>query len=427
MKFAMRNLRCCRLLLLLLLATTLRAADGPGFSDFDRRARSGERLTVVFFGASLTWGANATNPLLTSYRAQIAQRLNQAYPLAHFNFRDGAIGGTGSQLGVFRLERDVLWHRPDLVFLDFSANDNIYTDDPETLASYEAILRRILVEAKCPVVQVIFPFKWDAAAAEKLPTMKRRDAHLRIAKAYNTAVGDAISLVIRRVGEGKTTLDAIWPADGVHPGDAGYAIFADAAWDALHEAVQAKRVCRIPAKMIYAGTYMTAARVRISSLAPLPKGWQVAAPHLTSAFFDMLMSRWLDDETIACNRVVAPGPYGKPTKTPQEVARLQYRFHGQMVLLFGESTLISGKYRVYLDGKLVEHKPPKVKTPISEFDPGDFARRANGNVHHVNVVAEGLDPGVEHVLEIEPIFAADTVQELRLESICVAGGPARAH
>lgn len=97
--------------------------------------------------------------------------------------------------------------------------------------------------------------------------------------------------------------------------------------------------------------------------------------------------------------------------------------HGRMVLLFGESTAASGKYRVYLDGQVVEQKPPKVKTATTEFDPGDFARRANGNVHHVNVVATGLDPAIEHVLEIEPVFAADAAQELRLESICIAGGP----
>ena len=67
----------------------------PDFAEFDRRAKAGERLTVVFFGASLTWGANATDPLLTSYRAVMANRLEQKYPAAHFTFRDGAIGGTG--------------------------------------------------------------------------------------------------------------------------------------------------------------------------------------------------------------------------------------------------------------------------------------------------------------------------------------------
>src|SRR6266436_5194617 len=124
------------------------AAGGPSFAEFDRRAQAGERLNVVFFGASLTWGANASDPLLTSYRAQIAQRMEARYPEAHFKFWDAAIGGTGSQLGVFRVERDVLRRKPDLVFLDFSANDDIYSDNAETLASYEAILRRLIADAK---------------------------------------------------------------------------------------------------------------------------------------------------------------------------------------------------------------------------------------------------------------------------------------
>jgi hypothetical protein len=38
------------------------AADEVSFARFDRRANAGERLNVVFFGCSLTWGANATDP-----------------------------------------------------------------------------------------------------------------------------------------------------------------------------------------------------------------------------------------------------------------------------------------------------------------------------------------------------------------------------
>ena len=34
-------------------------AAAASFVDFARRARAGESLEVVFFGASLTWGANA--------------------------------------------------------------------------------------------------------------------------------------------------------------------------------------------------------------------------------------------------------------------------------------------------------------------------------------------------------------------------------
>ena len=90
-----------------LTAAPARAA-GPGFAEFDRRAREGDTLRVVFFGASLTWGANATDQALTSYRAQTREMLEARYPKARFQCYDAAIGGTQSQLGVFRLERDVL-------------------------------------------------------------------------------------------------------------------------------------------------------------------------------------------------------------------------------------------------------------------------------------------------------------------------------
>jgi len=100
----------------------------PDFSQFDQRARAGAKLKVGFFGASLTWGANASDPLKTSYRAHVARKFVSTYPKSHFEFVEGAIGGTGSQLGVFRLERDMLRYRPDIVFLDFSANDDIYSD-----------------------------------------------------------------------------------------------------------------------------------------------------------------------------------------------------------------------------------------------------------------------------------------------------------
>ena len=113
-----------------LVASTALAAEAQrgSFADFDARAKAGERLNVVFFGASLTWGANASDPAETSYRAVMRDRFEQHYPAAHFRFRDSAIGGTGSQLGAFRLDRDVL-ATGRLVFVDFTANE---TSTPPT-------------------------------------------------------------------------------------------------------------------------------------------------------------------------------------------------------------------------------------------------------------------------------------------------------
>lgn len=397
-------------------------AATPSFADFDTRAKAGEALNVVFFGASLTWGANAADPNLTSYRALMGQRLTAAYPQAHFTFWDGAIGGTGSQLGVFRLDRDCLRHNPDLVFLDFSANDDIYSETPVPLASYESLVRRVIVDGKAPVVQVIFPFEWNMK--DSLDKMSRRTAHLKISEAYHTVVGDAIALAQERIAAKKITAKDIWPADGVHPCEAGYSLFADAAMAAFQKGVQDKVVGAAPEKMLYADTYMRNARVRISSLGQPPAGWKVGRPNLTSAFYDMLMSRWLDDQTIASNRTEpAPGADKKPAT--QEVSRLSVRFSGSYVQLFGESTSKSGKYRVYIDGQLVARPDAKpTDAGKNEFDAGSFAKSANGNVHLNHILADGLDPKVEHTLEIEPVLAADQPQELRFESICVAGGEA---
>ena len=408
---------CC---LTLLNAMTSHAAT-PSFQDFDRRARSGEHLSVVFFGASLTWGANASDPNLTSYRALVGARLEKAYPKAHFKFWDAAIGGTGSQLGAFRFERDVLRHKPDLVFLDFSANDDITSDNPETLASYESLVRRTILQAHAPIVQVILPFMWNVAAG-KTEGMKRRDAHLKIAHFYNAPVGDAIALGLRRVQSGALTLPQIWPLDGVHPGDKGYAMFADAVFAAYQSAVRKKMVCHAPDRMLYDDTYMTTARVHISSLSALPEGWRVGIPNRVAAYFDFLMSRWLDDEVIAANRREVTAGDGKKSKVPQEVGRLKVKFRGRTVMLLGEATQQSGRYRVYIDGKQIERKEGG-KT-LTEFDPGAFANLIKGNGHHAQVIAENLDSTIEHTLEIEPVFAADVEQELRLESICVAGGAA---
>jgi lysophospholipase L1-like esterase len=408
------------LLVALSIAATAKAAD-PSFADFDRRARAGDALNVVFFGASLTWGANATDSQLTSFRGEIARKLEAEYPQVRFKFWDGAIGGTGSQLGVFRLERDVLRRHPDLVFLDFSANDDINSGDTETLASYEAIIRRLVDGAHVPVVQVIFPFKWDVQIG-KLDAMKRRDAHLAISAAYRTPVGDAIALAQQRVAAGKTNVDELWPDDGVHPGDRGYQLFADAAWDALRQAIKSETVCKAPERMLYADTYLSSVRFRLSQLDSLPAGWKVSRPHVVAAYFDMLMSRWLDDEVVATAPKAAPT--GGETKPAEP---LTVRFVGTMVMLFGESTMNSVHYKATIDGELVTHKSPDGKQLLDDFDAGYLGKRMKGNSHLVQVIAVGLKPGVEHTLQIEPKYTGGVDEEVRLESVCVAGPGAEVH
>lgn len=231
-----------------------------------------------------------------------------------------------------------------------------------------------------------------------------------------------MALVSQRVQQGQTKLETVWPIDFVHPGDYGYTIFAAAAWQGFLDAVKHNFVCQAPPQMLYAPTYMTWQRARISHLGTLPVGWSVGSPNRTSAYFDFLMSRWLDDEVIASNRHTITDAAGKTQSVPQEVGRLKVTFRGSMVMLLGEVTLQSGKCRAYINGQLVQ-RTQDGKT-LTEYDLGAFARAINGNGHHVQVLATGLDANAPHTSEIEPVFTPDSAQELRLESIGVAGGAA---
>ena len=409
------------LFLCLVLCASRVFGEPPSFEAFDKKARTDQRLNIVFLGASLTWGANATDPLLTSYRADIARKFEQEYPAAHFTFWDASIGGTGSQLGVFRLDRDVLAHHPDMVFVDFTSNDGMWQADPERCASYEAIVRRIIDEGHSPVVQMILPFKGDAARL-KLDTFKLRDAHYAISKAYQTGMGDAMQLIQDRLRDGKATLDQIWPTDGVHPGDFGYALFAEAGWNGFTAAREAKQVCQSPQKMLFGDAYMHSIRVRLAGLSPLPEGWVAGRPNLTSAYYDMLMSRWLDSELIGSNRR-EQAANGRKQRVAQPIGSLKATVHGRYVLLFGESTPKTGKIRILVDGKPIS-RPGLRKTdvdPPDVFDPGRLGKAANGNAHFNIEVANNLSAATDHVVEVIPVFSSEQEEELRIESICVAG------
>lgn len=369
------------------------------FARFDRLAHEGASLNVVFLGGSLTWGARATDPQLTSYRAQVGQRLRRHYPKAQFWFWDAAIGGTGSQLAVFRLERDVLSRRPDLVFLDYTVNDGPF--DPVTdnkLASYESVLRRILLESGAPVVQMLLAVKGDAAGTSDPRLLD--PYHKKISEAYGTALGDTVAFMRAKVLAGEADPDACWPyfPDVTHPGDKGYALYAETAWQAFQDAVRRCRVAHVPAQMLHPDTYMRWKRQRLSQAGPLPEGWKPGLPTPLGVAFDFYMSRWLDDVSVA----------------QAGAAPLRVPFRGSVALLFGESSPKSGKFLAKIDGE----------PAVTHQGPGGVytATNRDGHAFLLRVLAENLDPAREHVLELIPQL--EPGEELRIESLCTAGWPA---
>ena len=86
-----------------------------------KAATPGAELTVAYFGGSITAQAG--------WRPKTLEHFRKTWPQAKFAEINAAIGGTGSDLGVFRLAQDVLEKKPDLLFVEFAVNDGAAAPD----------------------------------------------------------------------------------------------------------------------------------------------------------------------------------------------------------------------------------------------------------------------------------------------------------
>ncbi|WP_236918975.1 SGNH/GDSL hydrolase family protein [Ereboglobus luteus] len=272
------------------------ARQGSTIAGFAARAEAREPLTVVFFGGSLTWGANASDPNRTSYRGRMMRWLREKYPRTSFNFHDAAIGGTGSALGLFRLDRDVLAHIPDLVFLDFTVNDGISGADEFNMASYERIVRNLLESgaAVMPVLTCMQAQMIDTDPAQPARTA----AHQKLADAYGLHTADIMNHARRAIAEGRADPVKMYPfgRDRTHPDDCGYEIFFEAVRDAFVKAAAAPapKTAPIPPKTVYPDLYPERTR-HVLANTPLPEGWSRVHCYRNAMWFDRLSGRWIGD------------------------------------------------------------------------------------------------------------------------------------
>ena len=91
------------------------------FPQLHQKLKSGKPATVIFLGGSITMGAKADKG--RSYRELVGTWLSKTYPKAKIKLVNRGIGSTGSILGAFRFEEQILNEKPDLLFIEFCVND----------------------------------------------------------------------------------------------------------------------------------------------------------------------------------------------------------------------------------------------------------------------------------------------------------------
>ena len=82
-----------------------------GLPNFLMKARTpGAEVKIGYLGGSIT-----AQP---GWRPKTLAHFQKAFPAAKFSEINAAIGGTGSDLGVFRLKQDILDKKPDAIDYD---------------------------------------------------------------------------------------------------------------------------------------------------------------------------------------------------------------------------------------------------------------------------------------------------------------------
>ncbi len=207
-----------------------------------------KKCVLGYFGGSITEGAGASSPT-TCYRALVTEWFRSRYPDAEIQEIQAAIGGTGSDLGMYREEIDLLSKEPDLVFLEFAVNDS-GGSYARILRQSETILKKLY--AHNPYAEVVTILTTTGSLCETLEKggeYVSRSAYFTISHHYSIPtidVGNVLHYAVLRAGGDFH----VFTTDTVHPNDAGYALYTKTITEQMAKWLNETAVPDMPAKVV---------------------------------------------------------------------------------------------------------------------------------------------------------------------------------
>ena len=191
-----------------------------------QKLKAGEDVGIAYFGGSIT--------AAPGWRVKTFKWFKDTFPKATVREINAAIGGTGSDLGVFRCGAEVIAQRPDLVFVEFNINDGSPTNDFRK-ATMEGIVRQLWASPTKPEIVFVYTTSRDLNC--------KRVSHPAVAKYYNIPDIDLqppLVAALNRSDLPKPTEAQLknpklnWKApgqvfisDSVHPNEMGHTIYTD--------------------------------------------------------------------------------------------------------------------------------------------------------------------------------------------------------
>lgn len=203
---------------------TFAAAQKYGIDNLNNEA--GE-LKIAYLGGSITEGSGAS-PQSNRWSTLVTKEFFQKrFPNKTVIEVNAGVGGTCSDLGMYRMRKDFIAEEPDVVFVEFAVNDAGRSDPTASKPYMEGIVRQLAKLPKQPVI--IFVLTTKAGGRDKLAVSIA--AHKEVAAYYGIGVIDLDAYIWDLVDKGEAVWEKGVPgtltADGTHPNNDGYRAYAD--------------------------------------------------------------------------------------------------------------------------------------------------------------------------------------------------------
>ncbi len=285
-----------------------------------QKVSEGKTITVAFIGGSITQGCHATEPE-KCYAALVRDWFVREFKGCQIHYVNAGIGGTTSQYGAARVQEDVLSGQPDLVFVEFSVNDEVHSpaDEALFLETYEGLIRQILKAPSQPAVVLIHNFYYGKGISTE-------DLHRRIGTHYvlpSISMRETLCEVVR---SGELTVEDI-TTDGLHPNNAGHAMIAEQIVNALvaMRGMEAQAEGSLPAP-ITPNTYECCKRFQNDTIEPALQGFTKDLRPKEN-YLDIFSKGWEgrkvgDTISFACYGSGIGLQYRKTPKKPAPVAKV---------------------------------------------------------------------------------------------------------
>lgn len=149
---------------------------------------------------------------------------------------NAGIGGTGSDIGVFRFDRELADKDCDLIFVEFAVNDDAL-DHTMRARSREGLIRKILSGTNADIV-IVYTFiqsMLEDMQAGKVP--KSIADFEKIAEHYNIGSVWMAKKAFDHMNDGFVSTERIL-RDGLHPNELGSYLYASAVTEFLDEEIK---------------------------------------------------------------------------------------------------------------------------------------------------------------------------------------------